>query len=430
MQRFKLTKTLVESFPVPAAGYTIYRDTELRGFGLRVTSTGVRSYFVERAVAGRNVRATVGKHGDISAAEARIKAQSMLASMAAGSDPVAERKAELAALKAAQVTFGQVAGNYVEERLRMGLKPRTAEDYQYDLNHALASLKPMLLAEIERKNIATLQERLTEDRGPTTANRAMRFARAVFNYAVDNEDFVDADGEPLLRSNPVSVLKTRRLWNPVNRRHGYLDERTLGRWLDAVLSIDRYRWSEFRENAERRALNAQGYLLVMACLGLRSGEAARLRIEDWDAERKTLTITDPKNIASTGKVFVTPVGWRLAQMIEQRAAQNTQWVFCGEDGQSSIASSKTGPRAIIADVSTRGAEFSPHDLRRTFASIVNSLVPAPSAYQIKRLLNHTPDRDVTTEYIQHNIETLRSIVQRVEDVVFESGSAFLPLRQS
>lgn len=138
MLRYKLTKIVVEAL---SEGYTIYRDSQLRGFGLRITSTGVRSYFVERAVNGRNVRATLGRHGDLSAAEARIKAQTTLAIMATGADPVAGRKAEVVARKAALITFGQVARDYICERVRMGLKPRTAEDYQYDLNGPLALLE-------------------------------------------------------------------------------------------------------------------------------------------------------------------------------------------------------------------------------------------------------------------------------------------------
>lgn len=81
----------------------------------------------------------------------------------------------------------------------------------------------------------------------------------------------------------------------------------------------------------------------------------------------------------------------------------------------------------MADVKARsGADFTPHDLRRTYASLLNSLTPSPSQYQIKRLLNHTPDKDVTTEYIQHETEALRAIVQRVEDLVFGSMTAARP----
>jgi len=49
MALLKITKRNVDAAPVPAKGDAYFWDTELRGFGLRVTPRGVRSYVV-RAV--------------------------------------------------------------------------------------------------------------------------------------------------------------------------------------------------------------------------------------------------------------------------------------------------------------------------------------------------------------------------------------------
>lgn len=90
--RQKLTKTSIESIPLPESGDTIVRDTELRGFGVRITSKGTKSYFVERMVNGRNARSVVGRVGGISVSEARAQAQATLAGMSRGIDPIAERR--------------------------------------------------------------------------------------------------------------------------------------------------------------------------------------------------------------------------------------------------------------------------------------------------------------------------------------------------
>ena len=70
-------------------------------------------------------------------------------------------------------------------------------------------------------------------------------------------------------------------------------------------------------------------------------------------------------------------------------------------------------------VAISGVPFSPHDLRRTFASIVNRLSDRLSYYTTKRLLNHRTS-DVTQGYVQFDLEQLRSATQAVEDFVLHT----------
>ena len=67
-------------------------------------------------------------------------------------------------------------------------------------------------------------------------------------------------------------------------------------------------------------------------------------------------------------------------------------------------------------VAKSGVPFSPHDLRRTFASIVSRLADRLSYYTTKRLLNHRTS-NVTQGYVQFDLEQLRSAMQAVEDFV-------------
>ena len=58
----KLTKRFIEhNILRPVSEQVIYRDDELRGFGLRVTR-GSLSYIVECRVNGTNRRITIGPH--------------------------------------------------------------------------------------------------------------------------------------------------------------------------------------------------------------------------------------------------------------------------------------------------------------------------------------------------------------------------------
>jgi integrase len=62
-----------------------------------------------------------------------------------------------------------------------------------------------------------------------------------------------------------------------------------------------------------------------------------------------------------------------------------------------------------------GVEFSPHDCRRTFATIAEA-VNLPMS-MIKRLMNHVTTNDVTGGYIVTEEETLRAAINKVADYI-------------
>ena len=64
MAILKITLTNVKAAPVPDRSDVYYWDTSLRGFGLRVTPRGVRSYVLQYRLPGRPARRmTIGIHG-------------------------------------------------------------------------------------------------------------------------------------------------------------------------------------------------------------------------------------------------------------------------------------------------------------------------------------------------------------------------------
>ena len=75
---------------------------------------------------------------------------------------------------------------------------------------------------------------------------------------------------------------------------------------------------------------------------------------------------------------------------------------------------------VLALCKQSGVEFRFHDLRRTFASIVNHhLERSLSSYTVKKLLNHASGADVTAGYIQFGAEDLREPMQLVENFVLK-----------
>jgi len=90
----KLTKRYVESLTAPDAESILW-DDELSGFGLRLYPSGRKVYVVQYKLHGRTRRKTLGKHGVVTADEARKDAKLVQADVARGADPSADRKARL-----------------------------------------------------------------------------------------------------------------------------------------------------------------------------------------------------------------------------------------------------------------------------------------------------------------------------------------------
>ena len=89
----KLTKSVVDAAPPREKQFTIW-CSELKGFGIFVQPSGSRTYFVDyRNRDGLRKRMTIGRHGTITAEQARKLAIATLGGTLKGEDPAEARSA-------------------------------------------------------------------------------------------------------------------------------------------------------------------------------------------------------------------------------------------------------------------------------------------------------------------------------------------------
>ncbi|NOX73307.1 MAG: DUF4102 domain-containing protein [Alphaproteobacteria bacterium] len=98
----KLTKRSVESFQTKAKSYFEW-DNEIMGFGVRIMPSGTKTYQVQYRKGGRTRRASIGRHGNITAEQARGRAREIMGDLSRGLNPVEDisqhrRAATIAAL--------------------------------------------------------------------------------------------------------------------------------------------------------------------------------------------------------------------------------------------------------------------------------------------------------------------------------------------
>lgn len=277
--RSKLTKGFVDSIPFPESGQRLYWDTDLPGFGLRV-GRGTKAYFAEGRVHGRTVRFTIGRHGVFTAEKARAEARDALQLMAKNINPndtKAEKRAKGATLDDAFKAFEEARGSKLKARIRY--------DYKRIVEVHLADWRKKPLAEITKDMVKKRHKKLGAA-SHAQANLAMRFLRALFNFARGEYD--DSKGHPIIVENPVRGLSETRAWYRVERRNTVIKSGDLKAWYDAVQKLKNDATTNKRESV-------RDYLLLLLFTGLRRQEAARLTWDRVDLKAKTLTVIDTKN---------------------------------------------------------------------------------------------------------------------------------------
>lgn len=385
----KLTKSIVDSITAPAdRDQAFYRDAQLKGFAVRVTASGVKSFIVEKLVNRKVRRMTIGRYGEITVEQARREAQKMLGKIATGIDPRAEKQtAELHA-----TTLDQVFKDYIKARRE--LKPRTLYDYRRVMECAFSDWKNKPLVSITKTTVLKLHGELGEERGQAYANLSMRLLRALFNFAV--EEYEDAQGHSLIIENPVERLSKTRSWYRVKKRQTYIKNHELALWFKGL------------QKTTNETL--RDYLLLTLFTGLRRNEAAQLKWKNVDLKAKTLLIPDTKN----HQPHTLPLSDYLFDLLSRRkqslGSLTNEYVFPGTGKGGYIVEPRKQTAKIIED---SRIIFTIHDLRRTFITLAESL--DISAYAVKRLINHKMTNDVTAGYIISDVERLRKPMQLIAD---------------
>ena len=145
------------------------------GFSVRVYPSGAKVYVVQSRAFGRSKRVTVGRHGELSAEQARKEAARIITRIKAGESPVLPEPA-------AAPTVRDLAERYEREYVAMHCKGSTGYHYGLMLRkHIVPALGELLVAEVERRHVLALQYGLSDM--PTVANRAVVIVVHMFKLA-------------------------------------------------------------------------------------------------------------------------------------------------------------------------------------------------------------------------------------------------------
>ena len=354
----------------------IFWDRELPGFGVRVYPSGRKIYVAQsRGPAGIR-RVSLGRHGKLTAEQARKRAGVAIGRIKRGEDPDPGPPVRA-------FTVADLAERYLEAHVAVHCNAHTQGIYRGSLrNHILPVLGAMAVASVGRAEVAALHYGLRET--PRAANRALMVLSKMHSLA-------EAWGLAPPGGNPCRfVLRYKE-----GRRERFLTEeeyRRVGRALCAL---------EAEGPVPARAAAALRLLMLTGC---RLGEVLTLRWSDIDRKSREFRLPDTKTGARM--VPLTPVASRvLAGLVRVR---RSPWVFAGSRPDRRLAQLTTFWHRVRARAEVEDVRI--HDLRHSFAS--RALALGESLTMIGRLLGHT-DVGSTARYAHLARDAEKLAVARV-----------------
>nr|WP_250852422.1 Arm DNA-binding domain-containing protein [Acinetobacter sp. ANC 5414] len=207
----KLNKSNVDAIPLTEKGQKIYRDSELIGFAVRVT-TKSKTYIIERRHSGELFRVTIGKTSDIPHTNARAKAQKILAQIS--NNEYIKPKNVKNGKGPLDLTVNEALDIYIG---RNDFKPKTIRQYHkyFDLYLGWSNKK---LFEISKEEVLDKFIDVTKF-SLSSANGSISLLGTIWKYM---HVLYSTDDQPILKSNPVDIISVTKGWNTIKRRERYL----------------------------------------------------------------------------------------------------------------------------------------------------------------------------------------------------------------
>jgi integrase len=412
--RIRLTQIAVDRIAPPKTGRLVAWDTVLPAFGVRVSPSGTKSWFVHYRVGGgrkgKRVFETLGTLAQIpDVADARQAARDSLTKAEAGDNPVVEKRA----VAAAAITVNDAVARYLAECDR-NLKPNTAREWRRIYEHdVLPRWGDRPIAEIAKGDVLELvhdkaarRERKRQgsaDGAAVQAGKMLTRLRTFFRWSVAND---------LTAADPTAGV--RRPAKEASR--------------DRFLTDDEIR--AFWGSAEQHAMPWGHLFRLMLLTAQRENEVAGMRWPELDIEKRTWAI--PGQRSKNGKshtVHLSALAIEILEQVPRGAGQDLLFSGTGTTPVSGFSRAKARiDRLMGGDI----AHWVLHDLRRTATTGMARLGIAP--HVADKVLNHQAGtiRGVAAvynrfEYLDERKAALGAWGRFVESLVRPVQSNVVPL---
>jgi integrase len=327
---------------------------------LRKTST---TYIIRKTVNRKAQVITLGRHPALKLRQAKAKAQQYLNA------------------DTSSVTVATLVEDYLNDVVYPDSKvPNQVEGYLRQINNRFGNLKVM---DIKRVELVKFIKHYSKTRGPRSADRLRSYLKQLFAYGVEL-------GYLIGESPMEGVTKRVTGYKPIDRDRTLTDDeiRLVWSWKNADQG-----WQKTEENAR--------VIKFLLLTGLRISEAQngyvdgdKFRIDDTKGKH-------PKHAKRPHWVFLTESAKALLPLPKSTATNIQAWL----------------KRRLINDAVEN--RFTPHDCRRTFATLANDNGVEP--FIVERVLNHRMQGVMATynhaEYEQERMKCARVVETAIIEII-------------
>ncbi len=404
MPTAKLNKRSVDAVEPAKETQVVLWDTEIRGFGVRVLPSGLKTFIIQyRNSEGVKRRINLGRFGVITVDQARDLAKIKLGTVAAGEDP-----AEDARRARNEMTVCELCDWYLTEAraghiLGRRNRPIKASSLDMDESRIRTHIKPLLgkriarqltIADVEAMQTDVVHGKTSKARtggrggkaagGPGVAARCVGTVQAILGHAKH---------KGLLAEHPTKGAR-KLAGKKRTRRLSTAEIEALGKAM---------------AYAERNGENGTALAVIRTLLltGYRREEAQAMHRAWVNPMAGFVAFPDTK-----GDAQIRAIGPEAIKIVVAQAEiVGNKHVFpsAATDGPFTAVSACLKRICQLADI----RDVSPHTLRHTFGSIAGEL--GFSELTIRAMLGHA-SQNVTQDYI-HIDEALKLAVQRTSDEI-------------
>ena len=404
MPTSKLTKRTIDAVVSPASKQLIYWDTEIKGFGLRILPSGLKTFIVQyRNAEGIQRRMNLGRFGVLTVEQARDLARLKLAEVIVGGDPADKVRQSRNGMTVNEMCDWYLTAARAGDILGRKNLPIKSSSLDMDESRIKTHIVPLLgkrvvrhlkIADVEQmqsdvKNGKTAKPR-TGGRGgratggPGVAGRCVGTLQAIIGHAKH---------KGLLEVHPTQGAK-KLAGKKKTRRLSVAEIVMMGKAITYA-----------EANGENPI--ALGVLRGLLLTGYRRQEAQAMQRTWLHADRGYVVFPDTK-----GGAQVRAIGPAAIRILDaQVEIVGNPHFFPSAVGD--------GPFTAVSDCLKRVCGLAgitgvtPHTLRHTFGSVAGDL--GFSELTIRAMLGHA-SQNVTQDYV-HIDEALKLAVQRTSDEV-------------
>jgi integrase len=412
----RLSDKLIRSLPAPSSKTEILYDSDLPGFGIRLTPTGNRAFVLNYVVNRHERRMTIGQFPAWSTTAAREEAKRLKRQIDIGIDPLeqVQSKSHAAQAERKAPSIADLFARYDAEHLPSKAPRSAADDRSMWRDYILPDLGKIKVAHLTHADVDALHAKVGQTK-PVRANRVIEVLRKALNLAVRWGWRAD---------NPATGVRKNR----EEKRDRYLSQKEILQLTTAL--------------ANHRARSSADAILFLMLTGARRTEVLRATWDQFDLEQGIWT--KPSSHTKQRKIHRVPLSTPAIALLRKRSASSEgSHVFPGTDPDRPMADVKRtwlsvceaaglGEQAIRTyrngkTVQDRHGdllmEWRPtlrlHDLRHTYASILASR--GLSLPIIGAMLGHT-QAQTTARYAHLLDDPLRAAAETAGEMIYQQPS--------